>query len=285
MQKYHWVLNIPPGQKSITSYISIKTLHLAPLIPLNRFALSQTEELILSHLSLWYGSINKSKSFSFVRHYPPSNNTLSHPSIGAMELSLEKHTNSKGKFSSQTWIPPAQNMETFIYPMSSLLNYCFLNSSLITSFKTLSKARIPFLLQPRPYTSEASAAGTRWQPQPNPSPTHAIRSVGQLNLLPNYTIILHSVLLASLNKISEISGKKIFMSHIATGSEYLNSLALCRCGGVTSNSPLINLGLKDWNVHFSALTARNPLPTEHSILPHSTEESRIDTVAEHLGCV
>lgn len=70
MQKYQWVLNIPPGQKSITSYKSIKTFHLAPLILLKRFALSQTEELILSHLSLWYGTINTSKYFSFVRHYP-----------------------------------------------------------------------------------------------------------------------------------------------------------------------------------------------------------------------
>lgn len=74
------------------------------------------------------------------------------------------------------------------------------------------------------------------------------------------------------------------MSYIATVSD---SLALCRHGGVTSNSPLINLGLKDWNVHFSALIAGNPLSkspsnrTQH--LLHSTVESRTDTEAEHLG--
>lgn len=140
MQKYQWVLNIPPGQKSIASYKSIKTLHLAPLIPLNRFALSQTEELILSHLSLWYGTINKSKYFSFVRHYPPSDNALAHPSSGVMEQSLEK-----------LWgqiLTPAMdssNIErgNFIYPLLLLLNYCFLNSFLTAHFETLHKARIP----------------------------------------------------------------------------------------------------------------------------------------------
>lgn len=127
--------------------------------------------------------------------------------------------------------------------------------------------------------SKASVVGTRQQPWPNPSPTHTIRAVGQLNLLSNYTIILHRVLLASWNKISEISGKKvIFMSYTAAGSD---SLVLYKHGKVTSNSPLINLGLKDWNMHFSALIAGNPHSkppsnrTQHPWM--ATVESRTDT--------
>lgn len=70
------------------------------------------------------------------------------------------------------------------------------------------------------------------------------------------------------------------MSHIATGSEYLNSLVLCRHGGVTSNSPLISLGLKNCNVHFSALTARNLLSkalsnrTRHPCTFHCGKQNR-----------
>lgn len=145
MQKYQWVLNIPPGQKSITSYKSIKTLHLAPLIPLNRFALSQPEELILSHLSLWYGTINTSKYFSFVRHYPPrvmpsptpalvqcSNLWRNTPALGA------NFHPSHGFLQHRTW-----ELHLPMKFMVLFLNYCFLNSSLITSFETLSKAGIP----------------------------------------------------------------------------------------------------------------------------------------------
>lgn len=84
--------------------------------------------------------------------------------------------------------------------------------SLIMSFETLSKARIPACWTSLfPSTQTLHVRGLCCWKQMAASAksiTHAIRSVGQLNLLPNYTIILHRVLLASQNRISEISGEK-----------------------------------------------------------------------------
>lgn len=85
-------------KKSITSRKSLKTLDLVLLIPLNRFALSQREELILSHLTLRYGTINKSKYLSFVEHYPPLGNATLPTSTSVTKPSAAQHPSSP-KFS------------------------------------------------------------------------------------------------------------------------------------------------------------------------------------------
>jgi len=72
---------------------------------------------MLSHLSLRYGTINKSKYFSFVKHYPPLDNAIIHTSISVTKPSLEKCPNSL-QFSPSQCMPLAENAETYVPSVS-----------------------------------------------------------------------------------------------------------------------------------------------------------------------
>lgn len=116
------------------------------------------------------------------------------------------------------------------------------------------------------------------------SPTHAIRAVGQLNLLPNYTIILHRVLLATWNKISEISGKISNLYYFELRCSSLWQSGALQTWRSSLKQPPDKFGVEGLKCAFQCSNCwkfpqQTPFQQQTASLDgHSTVESRIDTL-------